>query len=204
MPAVAADISGPREGRSIMRITLLTSALVCAAIAASTPGHADVINLGTQSAPASVSFGNSWLSGAFLDSFKFSIGPSNTFLVSSFLTTGFSNRAFINDMQASLFRDAALIEAGTATSLSNPFPAREVSLAPVLLAAGDYRIDVFGTATSVFPGPTSAYGGTLTVAAAAQVPEPGTAVLLTGGLMVLAAVSFRSGVRSWPAQERES
>lgn len=185
-----------------MRMVLLSSAIVCAAIAASTPGQAIVVNLGVQSAPASVPFGNSRLSGAFLDSFEFSIDPGNTFLVSSFLTTGFTNRAFINDMQASLFSDTALIEAGTATLLFNTFPKRDVSLAPVLLTAGDYRIDVVGTATSVFPGPTSTYGGSLTVAAATQVTEPGTALLLTGGLVVLAAVSLRSVVRGDSVQEQ--
>lgn len=177
-----------------MRMVLLSSALVCVVVTASAPGRANVVDLGVQSSPASVSFQNSRLSGAFLDSFKFSIGLGNTFLVSSFLTTGPTNRAFINDMQASLFSDTALVEAGTATLLFNTFPKRDVSLAPVILTAGDYRIDVVGTATSVFPGPTSAYGGTLTVAALAQVPEPGTTLLLVGSLVVLATVSLRSGV----------
>jgi hypothetical protein len=60
-----------------------------------------------------------------------------------------------------------------------------VTFDPIVLGSGDYSLDSFGTATAVFPGPTSGFTGTLGLAAVgAPIPEPGSVALMVVGLAI--------------------
>jgi hypothetical protein len=153
--------------------------------------QADTFALGSFSAPASLSLSNSGLRGSFADTFSFSIDPGASFLFSSFLSTGFSNRSGILDLQADLFRGPTLVQEGTSFTryLPEGFPSSEVSFASIVLPAGSYQLQVSGDAWGSSFGPASSYSGELTLAAA--IPEPETWTLMLLGLAGLGVAAAR-------------
>lgn len=159
----------------------------CAAVllawGVATAAPAAVIDFGNVSAPTGFGLGNAGLSGSFDDVYNFTIDPGLSLLFSASLSTGFSNRFFILDMEAELSDGAGPVASGLATTNVIPpgFPSRDITFDPIVLAAGDYALHVFGTATSSFPGPTSSYDGVLNLAAA-PVPTPAGVVLLLTAL----------------------
>ena len=169
-------------------------AALLATMAATGGAHATVIPLGSFSAPATIPVADSRLVGSFEDSFTFAIDAGTSAIFSAFLSTGFSNRAFILDMEASLSSGGQLVEPGDATTVFLPegFPSRDVSFDQILLGSGDYTLDVVGTGTSVFPGPNSSYSGTITLdPAPPPIDEPTTLGLLLAGLSVTAWLGAR-------------
>jgi len=162
--------------RSACAAVLLASGIATAAPAA-------VIDFGEVSAPTGFALGNAGLSGPFDDFYNFSIDPGISLLFTASLSTGFSNRFFILDMEADLSDGAGSVATGLATTNVIPpgFPSRDITFDPIVLAAGDYVLHVFGTATSSFPGPTSSYQGVLNLEAA-PIPAPGGLALLATAL----------------------
>jgi hypothetical protein len=145
-----------------------------------TPAQALTVSLGTISAPGAFGVSNSGLSGPFADSFSFTIASGSSFTFTGSLETPPSNRFWIDDLDATLFKGGAVAAEGDSQPQSNPFPFTTVDFAPVTLGAGNYVLNVFGNATSAFPGPSSSYTGALTFAA--PVPEPETMLLMAAGL----------------------
>jgi hypothetical protein len=174
-------------------IAIVMAALL-ATIAATGEAHATLIPLGSFSAPATIPVGDSGLGGSFDDSFTFSIDAGTSAIFSAFLSTGFSNRAFILDMEASLSSGGQPVEPGNATTVFLPegFPSRNVSFDQILLGSGDYTLEVVGTGTSVFPGPTSGYSGTITLdPGPPPIDEPTTVSLLLAALGIAAWLGAR-------------
>lgn len=182
------------------RHTAIAVATLLITVAARGEAQATVFPLGSFSAPATIPVGDSGLAGPFEDSFTFSIDPGTSAIFSAFLSTGFSNRAFILDMEAVLLSDGQVVEPGDATTvLLPPFPARNVNFDQVLIGSGDYSLDVVGTGTSAFPGPNSGYSGSITLdPAPAQIDEPAGLALLLIALGITGWLTFprRSTVRS--------
>jgi hypothetical protein len=150
---------------------------------------------------ATGSFGvhNGGLLGEFTDHYTFSIADGSAFDMSAFISTGFSNRYGINDLVGSLFRGSTLLFSADAVihTLPEGFPSSDLTIAPFLLGAGDYRLVLTGNAYGVFEGPTASYSGDISFAAAStSVPEPETLLLFMTGLIAAAAMArSRSGLR---------
>ena len=167
-----------------------------AALAWAAPVKAADVDLGTVTSPASLVVGNDGLLGPFADVFTFAIGAGDSFGFSAFLSTGFSNRSGILDMQAGLFRADSLLLAGDAQTVYLPegFPSRDISFDSTVLGAGEYQLRVTGTATSFLSDVpiTAGYQGSLDFAAApAAIPEPASVVLMALSLGMLGLFARR-------------
>lgn len=178
-------------------IRFLQSWLVCAAtafIGFAGPVQAETFALGSIISPASFTIGNDRLLGPFADSFTFSIGTGDSFEFSSFLTTGYTTRWFIPDMQADLYSGETLLLAGNAETNLSPegFPSLDIGFDPQVLGAGDYQLRVTGTGTPAFELIPSSYSGSIGFApAVSPVPEPEMLILMTLGLATLGLLSRR-------------
>lgn len=162
------------------RFRVAAATFACLGALAAAPAQALTVSLGTISAPVTLGVFNSGLSGPFTDSFSFTIASGDSFTFGGHLETPPSNRFWIDDLDATLLRGASVVAEGDSQPQSNPFPFTTVDFAPITLGAGDYVLNVFGNATSAFPGPSSSYNGALTFAA--PVPEPEIALLMAIGL----------------------
>lgn len=162
------------------RFRVAAATVACLVAFAATPVQALTVSLGTLSSPGAFGIANSGLSGPVADSFSFTIASGAEFTFTGLLQTPPSNRFWIGDLDATLFKGGAPVAEGNSQPQSNPFPFTTVDFAPVTLGAGDYVLNVFGNATSAFPGPSSSYQGALTFAA--PVPEPEIALLMALGL----------------------
>lgn len=161
-----------------------------AALMVATPARAADFDLGTLTSPTTLAFGHDGLLGAFTDVFSFSIGAGDSFDLLTFVSTGYSRRSGILDMQASLFSGDTLLLAGDAQTryLPEGFPSRDISFESITLGAGDYRLQITGTAQSFLTDVpiTSGYQGSIDITTAATaIPEPSTLALLALGLGVL-------------------
>jgi hypothetical protein len=169
----------------------------CAVAALCHPGAAfsTTFELGTANGPTTFAIGNEGLLGAFSDTFSFEIGVSGPFAFDSFASTGFSNRFGIPDLQAALYSNGQLLSGGLAQTVFTPegFPSRNVSFAPLTLAAGSYELLFSGTAISFFPDVplTSAYSGSINLAPIAAIPEPSTVALTALGVVTLIGLRRR-------------
>jgi hypothetical protein len=186
-----ANRNAAKVPKRVLAIALLST------IGLSTGARAAVVDLGTFSSAVSLPFENRLPPGSFQDTYTFTIESGSTLVYTAFLSTGFMRNTGIADLEASLFENAQLVEAGVATTHFLPlvpFPIRDVEFALILLDAGDYSLVVGGTAFSVFPDVMAFYGGTLTLdTTPASVPEPGTLAIFGIGLAALAV--FRRGQR---------
>lgn len=161
--------------------------LVSLAAALPSPARATTFALGVVSAPTDIPVGNEGLRGLFEDDYTFSIGQGSFLAFSAFLETPPSNRFWIGDLNAELFRGSESLVQGTAESGEIPgggFPFASVTFAPLPLVAGDYRLRVSGTATGAYEGAfSSIYSGVLSFASVTTpVPEPSTLALMLAGL----------------------
>ena len=196
MPSVwRADTGIQMHARRLARALCAAGAI--ATFGWTAPARATNVDLGTVVTPASLVFGNDLLLGAFTDVFSFSIDAGTSFDVSSLLSTGYSNRSGILDMQASLFSGSTLLLEGDAATSRSPegFPSRDISFAAITLGNGDYHLKVHGTATSFLPDVpiTAGYLGSIDfVAATAPIPEPSTWLLMAFGLGALGLAMRRS------------
>lgn len=169
----------------------------CAVAALCHPGAAfsATFELGTANGPTTFAIGNEGLFGAFSDTFSFEIGASGPFAFDSFASTGFSNRFGIPDLQAALYSNGQLLSSGLAQTVFTPegFPSRDISFAPLTLAAGSYELQFSGTATSLVPDVplTSAYAGSINLAPITAIPEPSTVALTALGVVTLIALRRR-------------
>lgn len=172
---------------------LKTSAIALAVVLGAlvgTSANARSVSFGEISAPATLELANYQLSGAFTDTYSFSIASGTSLLFSSFLSTSFSNRFHILDLSANLYEGANLILAGTSsTRYLPPFPSNEVAFEDLVLDAGSYRLQVQGTATSFPASIGSSYQGN--VALTAAIPEPETWALMLVGLAGVGAMVRR-------------
>jgi hypothetical protein len=162
------------------RFRVAAATLACLGALTATPAQAITVSLGTISAPGALGVSNTGLAGPFADSFSFTIASGASFTFTGLLETPPSNRFWIDDLDATLFKGSAAVAEGNSQPQANPFPFTTVDFAPITLGAGDYVLNVFGNATSAFPGPTSSYTGVLNFAA--PVPEPEIALLMAVGL----------------------
>ena len=136
--------------------------LLALTVAGAAEARTETYPLGTYAAPATHSIGDSDLIGAFTDFFPFTVAAGSPLIFSSEFSTGYSNITSILDMDANLVaKDGIVIEPGDATTsfLPEGFPSRNVGFASILLQPGDYSLDLFGTETSAFPGPTAGFSG---------------------------------------------
>lgn len=151
--------------------------------------------LGTASGPTTFAIGNEGLLGAFSDTFNFEIGSSSPLEFDSFASTGFSNRSSIPDLHAALYSNGSLLRGGLAETVFSPegFPSRNVSFAPLTLAAGRYQLLFSGTGTSFFPDVpiTSAYSGSINLTPITAIPEPSTVALTALGVVMMIALRRR-------------
>ena len=177
---------------------LLCRRLACLVAILALPfhAHAESFALGTVSSPASLSMGNGDLLGAFSDTYSFSIAPGHAFEFDSFLSTGFSRRSFILDMQAALYGGDGLLQSGNAATVTMPegFPSRNIDFDPFVLGAGNYELRVTGTATSEFPDAaiTAAYAGSMDFTPlTTPIPEPASIALMSVGLALLGFIARR-------------
>lgn len=167
-----------------------------AALAWAAPAKAADVDLGTVTSPTSLVFGNDGLLGPFADVFTFAIGTGDSFGFSAFLSTGFSNRWGILDMQAGLFSGGTQLLAGDAETVYLPegFPSRDISFDSIVLGAGEYQLRVTGTATSFLSDVpiTAGYQGSLDFAAATPaIPEPASVLLMALSLGILGLFARR-------------
>lgn len=159
--------------------------------------NAIIVPLGEISSPGSFGIQSGGLLGEFSDQYTFSISTGNAFDVSSFMSTGFSNRYGITDMVGSLFQGSRLLFTVDAVigTLPEGFPTTDLTIEPFSLGAGDYRLEVTGTAFSIFNnGPRASYSGDISFAPAStapSVPEPETLLLFATGLIGVAATARR-------------
>jgi len=183
------------RGKSLLRHALAA----CAVAALCHPGAAfsSTFELGTANGPTTFAIGNEGLFGAFSDTFSFEIGVAGPFAFDSFASTGFSNRFGIPDLQAALYSNGQLLSSGLAQTVFTPegFPSRNVSFAPLTLAAGSYELLFSGTAISLVPDVplTSAYAGSVNLTPVTAVPEPSTVALMALGVVTLVALRRRPG-----------
>lgn len=154
-------------------------ALVALAIAASGAAHAEYIDLGTITAPQTVTFGNSWITEptTFADEFAFD------------LTNAASAYGVIVEGDWFLGQtNVQLLALASNTYLS--FDTSPGSFSFTGLTAGAYSLFVSGVAAGI-----TGYGGTMSFRPTAQVPEPGTLALFGLGLVVLALMAMRRRAR---------
>lgn len=128
----------------------------------------------------------------FVDHHSFTVAPGLRLSFSAILGTPPSNWFWIDDLDATLWHAGApLAEADARDRPDSPFPARDVTLAPIELGPGSHDLRVFGTPTTDFPGGPSHYEGVLQFSAiATPVPELGMAALWAWACGAIGAASW--------------
>jgi len=178
---------------SIQLIVLGLSAL----FALSGQAMATTTDLGAQTAPSILNFGNTFNApqSQFYDEYMFSITSASVFSVTSTFSLG--NIFGINNLQSSLYSgtldittgrpaSGALVEAGTVTQLSGPGYSGIVDvISPITLGSGNYVLEVGGNVSGTAGG---SYTGTLNIS---PVDEPGEWVLLLFGLGLIGFIATR-------------
>jgi len=166
----------------------LMSAML-AVVVLSGAAQAAIISLGQVVAPVVFEIRNEGLLGNFEHQYTFSIAPGQTIDFAAFVSTGPVRRFGIDDFTGSLFAGESLLVSVDSvirtTPETAPFPSFDLLFPPLALAAGNYSMVFTGDAFGAFEGITASYGGNLSFAAAGNVPEPATLILLLAGLMEL-------------------
>ena len=182
-----------------MRKLLLATA---ALLAMSTASQASfVANLGNNPDSATGHFSNTVNGATFVDDYTFSLSGASQFVAFASATNDFvggtASTDFITNFTGQLFSfgadmlpftadDVATNPASTSHPCAdNPGNCQELS-GNALLAAGGYYLQFTGTG-----GGTAGYGGDLTTAAVAAVPEPATWAMMLLGFCGLGFMAYR-------------
>ena len=157
---------------------------------------ATTTNLGPQTAPASLFYGDTFSAplNQFYDDFMFNIPTASVDSITSTINLG--NFLGINNLQARLYsgtitttgHPSGLLEAW---STSIPISMGGVSgtvavISPITLGTGDYILEVRGDAVGTAGG---SYAGVLNIA---PVPEAGEWLLMLAGLGLIGFITARS------------
>ena len=155
---------------------------------------ATTTDLGVQSAPASLTFGGSFLSQQtqFYDDYLFTMSPGSVDTVASTISLG--SLFGINNLQARLYsgtvtttgKPTGLLEAwSTAIQITgNGYTGSMAVISPITLGAGSYVLEIRGDVVGTAGG---SYAGALNIS---PVPEPQEWALLLAGLGVLGFVAL--------------
>lgn len=167
-----------RRVRSWMTVAMAVLAMMAM------PSHASNFWLATVTGPVTLEVQRSNLLGPFDDHLLFTVTAAHPLSFSAFISTGFSRRSTVPDMEGELRRsDGTLLEAGDAETNYMPegYPSRDITFARYNLLAGYYDLRIHGTGVSFFPDAPiwARYHGTLTFA---PIPEPETWALMLVGL----------------------
>lgn len=169
----------------LSKSALLTLLLASFAISA----QAQSFNLGSFTAPATVTYGHSFGASLsnFQDDFTFSIAPQSA-LDSITSTINLSNVLGISNLSASLYQGGNLLAQSSNIS-TTIFPGlTDISavINPINVAAGSYTLEITGNVIGTSGG---SYSGVLN---AAPVPEPGEWSMLLSGISLLGFIAYRS------------
>jgi PEP-CTERM motif-containing protein len=164
------------------RVRPAGAVLACLAIFGTAPAKALTVALGNIASDSAFAISNTGLSGPLADSYTFSIASDGGLVFTGSLETPMSNRFWIDDLDATLVGSGGPVAEGDSRQMTDPFPSTSVSFSAITLGAGDYVLNVFGNATSAFPGPTSTYAGVLSFTQVTPVPEPSATALMMLGL----------------------
>jgi len=153
---------------------------------------ARTIDLGAISGPITFSIHHDKLVKPFNDQYLFTVDPGTTLDFSAFVSTGYSNRFWILDMDGTLSDTSGVIVNGDAVTNILPgagFPDRDVTFPSTLLGPGDYVLAIFGTPSRAFPGPTSSYSGDIKFCSGGVCTSPATTPLPASLPLMLAALA---------------
>ena len=156
---------------------------------------ATTTNLGTQSAPVSLTYAGSFLSpqNQFYDDYLFTIAPASIDSITSTISLG--NLFGINNLQTRLYSGTVpttgvptgLLEAwSTAIQISGTgYSGTMAVISPITLGAGNYVLEVRGDVVGTAGG---SYAGTLNIS---PVPEAAEWIMLLAGLTLMGFVAVR-------------
>lgn len=182
-----------------MRKSLLAAAALLAMTTASQASF--VANLGNNPNSATGHFSNTVNGTTFVDDFTFTLSGASQFVAFASATNDFvggtASTDFISNFTGQLLSfgadllpftadDFAVNPAATSHPCAdNPGNCQELS-GNALLAAGGYYLQFTGTG-----GGTAGYGGDLTTAAVAAVPEPSTWAMMLLGFLGIGFTAYR-------------
>ena len=180
------------------KLLLATTALLALAVA---PANATfVASLGNNPASNTGHFSNSVNGATFVDDFTFSLSGASQFVAFASATNDFAVTGgpdFISNFTGQLFSFGADHIAFTADDfavnpIATPHPCTDnpgncqALSGNAILAAGGYYLQFTGTG-----GGTAGYGGDLTTAAVAAVPEPSTWAMMLLGFAGISLAAMR-------------
>jgi len=187
---------------SIRHIVLGLSALV----ALSGQATASTTDLGPQTAPSSLFYGNTFSApqNQFYDDFMFSIPAATVNSITATISLG--NFFGIDNLQSRLYSGTVTttgVPSGLLQAWSTAIPLSFGGLSgmvavidPITLGVGNYVLEIRGDVTGTAGG---GYAGVLNIS---PVPEPGEWALLLFGLGLMGFIAARRSSNSGPAGSR--
>jgi hypothetical protein len=184
----------------MLKQLLLTTATVLALSAPA--GAAFVAPLGNNPNSSTGHFSNSVLGTTFIDDYTFTLSGSPQFVAFASATNSYAGPGdFISNFTGQLFSFGADLAYNTVDDFAvnppavahpctdNPTACQELS-GSAILAAGGYYLQFQGTG-----GGTAGYGGDLTTAPIAAIPEPSTWAMMILGFAGIGFMAYRRGAQ---------